>query len=481
LMLGLHLIVPPYTRRCGAAFHSRMSGLLRDFVSFARLQMVSVVRNARITCRNSVLNLPAYLANPGVEVLEGRGRGRPAIIVAAGPSLVRNIDQLHDLRSRAVIIAVQTVLKTLLSRGIRPHFVTSLDYHEVSAQFFRGIEEFGDTALVAEPKVAWQVLRAFRGRTHVLRSAFLTDVLRDAAPERGALQAGSTVAHLAFYLAEHLGCDPIVLVGQDLSFSDGLYYPPGMQVESIWQPELGRFTTLEMKQWERIVRHRVTLRKVKDIHGRDVYTDDQMFTYAEQFQSDFLATRTRVIHATEGGMRLDGAEVMTLREAARQFCTQALPDDLFALPARSGADSRNAAIEQIERRLAELREMRAISEQTGSLLGELEQLIEQPAKFNRLVARVDGLHARIKRHDRTYNLVTSVSQLAELRRVQADRGIREDEPETPANTRRRLRRDRSYLAAFIDGCDFLLELLPQALAVLRGQEPGSGETSEEPV
>ena len=55
------------------------------------------------------------------------------------------------------------------------------------------------------------------------------------------LRAGATVAHLAFYLAEYLACDPIVFVGQDLGFSDGLAYTPGTSYEEVtlgtnWHP-----------------------------------------------------------------------------------------------------------------------------------------------------------------------------------------------------------------------------------------------------
>ena len=112
-----------------------------------------------------------------------------------------------------------------------------------------------DSILVAEPKATWHVLDAFGGRAHVLYNDWYDDLMRSVAPQRGKLRAGSTVAHLSLYLAEHLGCDPIILIGQDLSFSEGLYYPAGMPIEQIWRPELNRFCTVEMKQWERVRAH----------------------------------------------------------------------------------------------------------------------------------------------------------------------------------------------------------------------------------
>jgi hypothetical protein len=470
LMLGLHFINPPTMRRYHTQFQTQMSALLRDFVSYSRLQMVSVVRNARTTCQNAAFNLPTYVGQPGIDHLARRAAGYPAVIIAAGPSLARNIDQLAELRPNAVFIAVQTVLKTLLARGAPPHFVTSLDYHELSADFFRDLPPCDDTILIAESKVNWHVLDTFRGRTHVLHSHFLDDILREEAPPRAGLRAGSTVAHLAFYLAEHLGCDPIILVGQDLSFSEGLYYPPGLPIERLWRPEFGRFQTIEMRQWERIARARGNLRAVKDIHGRDAYTDDQMATYAEQFQADFMATSTRVIHACEGGMRLDGTEIMTLREATTRFCTRSVPPRLFALdqppPAQNLRQRVTCALQQ---RLDELREIRQNALEMKALLEKLATLVDSPTQFNQLVAQVDQLRGRVQRNDRTFNLVSQVSQGAELRRLHADRAISDDRRETPQTACRRLTRDRDYVTAFIDGCDFLLQMLPEALQRVREQ------------
>lgn len=466
LMLGLTCITLPHTARCQAAFHTQVRKLLLDFVAYGRVQMYSLVKHARLTCRNMAFNLPHYLAQPGVEAFAGAARGYPAILVAAGPSLGRHLEQLAALQERAVIIAVQTVLKLLLSKGIRPHFVTSLDYHEICAQFFRGIDDFSGITLVAEPKAHYAVFEAFRGRTAVLRAEFADTLLADAAPRRGTLRSGSTVAHLSFYLAEHLGCDPVILIGQDLSFSDGLYYAPGMQAERIWQPELGRFNTLEMKQWERIIRARGVLRRVTDVNGRSVYTDEQMYTYAEQFQSDFAETSTRVIHACEGGMRLEGTELLRFADAATQFCTRPLPPGLRSAVPDVDPGCWPRAVAALRGRLESVRTVRDIAEQTSKVLKELEENVEHPARFNRLVARIDDLRTQMGRHGSTYQIVTQVSQLAELRRVLADRQLRDDAPETPAQARRRLKRDREFATALIEGCTYLEQMLPEALARL---------------
>src|SRR6185312_1215915 len=179
------------------------------------------------------------------------------------------------------------------------------------------------THLVAEAKANWNVLDVFQGSMSLTHNDFAAKLLRNVFPATMGLKAGATVAHLSFYLAEFLGCAPIILVGQDLGFVDGLYYKPGTAIHETWGVELGRFNTLETKEWERIVRSRSILRKIPDIHGHPMYTEEQFFVYLQQFERDFAASRCRVIDATEGGAKKQGVTVMTLRDAIDQFCKPA--------------------------------------------------------------------------------------------------------------------------------------------------------------
>ena len=462
LLLGTRILTPPHARRRGSGFFADVQRLLTEFLAFGRMQMVTLLKVARITFRNVSGNLAAYLRNPGVETLRDRAAGYPAIIVAAGPSLAREIEGVLALRNRAVIIGVQTVLRLMHDLGCPPHFVTSLDYHEVSAGFFEGLGDVGDCVLVAEPKAPAKVLDLYPGRRIVLHNPLYQRLLREAAPRHEGLKAGSTVAHLAFYLAQHLGCDPILLVGQDLCFSEGLFYPPGTAVERIWQPELGRFQTVEMKHWERIVRNRNILRRVTDAAGRSTYSDELMLHYAEQFQADFARCAARVIQIGPSGLPLAGATRLSLADAAAQYCTRRLPEDLLRLPPERAPDAAQVRA-ALRARLDDVERVREIAARMRDCLAELWELTERPAEFNRRLVEVDALRERMLEHDDTYGLVLEVSQAAELRRYSADRRLGESEFETQATVRQRLKRDREFVESFLDGCEFLRRTLPDVL------------------
>ena len=99
----------------------------REWIGAARTTVRTTLLNCAVTIRNELMNLDRYVTRAGVADLAGAAQGRPAIVVAAGPSLRRNLHLLKrpGIRDRFVIVAVQTVLKTLLAEGIRPHFVTA--------------------------------------------------------------------------------------------------------------------------------------------------------------------------------------------------------------------------------------------------------------------------------------------------------------------------------------------------------------------
>ena len=223
---------------------------------------------------------------------------------------------------------------------------------------------------------------------------------------------------------------------------------------------------METKEWERIVRNRNILRKIEDVDGFDVYTDDLLFTYLEQFERDFATCRATVIDATEGGARMNGTEIMPLREVIDRYCTRPLPDDAFAYRRKAAwrDTSRHAEFEgQLSKRIAEVTEIRDICDEMLELLDELDGLTDDPAAFNRRLVRVDELRAVVNRAGRSYDIVTAATQRAELQRFTADRKLGASEATGIERTKRQLERDTRFVTAFREGVERMIELLEEAL------------------
>ena len=116
------------------------------------------------------MNLPWYAASPGTARYKDAFAGYPAIVVSAGPSLHRNIEMLRQARGKAVIIAVSTVLRPLLRRGIKPDFAVVLDYHPISKKYFEDAPGDEDVRLVVDPKASYDAVDAHRGPKVVIHN-----------------------------------------------------------------------------------------------------------------------------------------------------------------------------------------------------------------------------------------------------------------------------------------------------------------------
>ncbi len=465
MMMGAQFVSHPASDRVAGEFQAAMRKLIADHMTFCRMSLVTLVANSRITCKNVANNLPTYVSTPPIDVLRDRFKGCPGIVVSAGPSLRRNIDQLAKLKGKAVIIAVQTTYKMLLNHGIVPDFVTSLDYHEMSKRFFEGIDDFSGTHLVAEPKATWHVIDTFDGRVSLLDNSWARLCLGNALAGRAGLKAGATVAHLAFYLAVYMGCEPIVMVGQDLGYTDHVYYVPGVAMHDLWRPELNRFNTMEMREWERIVRTRQILMKVKDLEGREIYTDEQLFTYLQQFEGDFAAVPGRVIDATEGGVRKANTRVMSLAEVAKQFCEKPIPAERFGYGEKLNWRDRSRlekGRQELAERIKEAGIMTETCREMLELLRELTTLLDKPAVFNRRIVEVDALRLRVREQDRVYQMVSAVSQHAELQRFSADRRLGLADLSSVERAGKQLERDIRFVEAMLEGTEAVRGILEES-------------------
>ncbi len=475
MLLGTQMLRHAPSARLAESAHAAVTHAVTEFVTFTRMSLVTLVGNSQITCRNIAMNLPTYVGTPPIDLLKDRFAGVPAVVISAGPSLGKNIDQLRELAGKAVLCAVQTTLRPLIERGIIPDFVTSLDFHEMSRKFFEGVPHLERVHLVAEPKATWHVLDHYPGPISLLDNAWARLVLGEELGARGGLSAGATVAHLAFYLAVYMGCDPIIFVGQDLAFSGHVFYVPGVEIHKAWQAEVNRFHTMETKEWDRIARNRPILRRVPGVEGDELYTDELLFTYLEQFEKDIAAVPCRVINATEGGARIRGAANLSLREAAKRFCQNRMDANRFSY--RDTTNWRQgsrlaAARRELERRIAELDEAQRVCEELLTMFKELEGLTHDPDRFNRRLTRVDELRGKVARESRAYQIINAATQLAEFRRFSADRRIVAADLDHAERAKRQLARDSEFITAVRDGAVAVAPILRDALRrIVEAQTP----------
>lgn len=204
-------------------FVGKVSEQVKDAIFDLRIHRNTVRAFSRTWLEHGLANLPALARHPSIADIGDAFAGVPMVIVAPGPSLANNVDQLHALKGRAIIAAFSHSLKPVLAAGVVPDLVITVDPQDVRYHF-AGCD-VSETCIVNAATVHPSLfeLPAPRFLTLSANSA-IDDWLFDAVGHEALVPGGGSVATSAFSLALRWKCEPIIFLGLDLSFPDGAYY-----------------------------------------------------------------------------------------------------------------------------------------------------------------------------------------------------------------------------------------------------------------
>ncbi|MCA1905447.1 MAG: DUF115 domain-containing protein [Desulfarculus sp.] len=248
-------------------------------------------------------NFRFLLEYPDITRLAGRYCGVPALVVGAGPSLDQSLPLLaqQDL-TPWLTIAAASALAPLVAAGLHPDLAMALEAKDESRQL-----------IVADPKRTLLAAASsahphhFRNQPGCRALFHLSPWLPKALGQGAPLANGGHVTSAAFTLALLWGCDPIVLVGQDLAFCQGRAYARGRPGSD----ELAVAPT----------------RSVPAIGGGEVETSVVMAGYIDWYReaAAYLTQRRtgpRLVNATAQGAWLPGFEHLDLKTALESLPTQ---------------------------------------------------------------------------------------------------------------------------------------------------------------
>lgn len=158
-------------------------------------------------------------------------KGIPAIICGAGPSLGKNIHVLEQLRDRALIFAGGTAMNALNAVGLLPHFGVGIDPNK--AQFTRLImNQAYEIPFLYRNRFRNEALKIIHGDHLYITGTMgynISDWFENKMGIKGEnVEEGCNVINFSVALAHAMGCNPIILVGVDLAYTDGQSYAQGI-------------------------------------------------------------------------------------------------------------------------------------------------------------------------------------------------------------------------------------------------------------
>jgi hypothetical protein len=298
---------------------------------------------------NDIINLPYIFRHRGINELTDLYKDKPAVLIGTGPSLTKNVHRLKELQGKVVIIAVAQALRALLAYDVRPDFICTVDYGKTNLEHFKGLMD-SNVPLIALNRTYAEILKRWQGPKFIVGTAVpgFSDTTVGIIERKGQAEQGGSVIHLCMGAALNFGCNPIAMIGHDLSFPEGKesHIPTAdagghIEVEDgiIWWVVDDPRSHLHRKKKEKRYSHG-PVQLVPGYYGGVVLTNMGLNSFITSTVGIMKNHPDKEFYdCTEGGAKLKGAKQYSLKKYLSEQCKDEIDKSVIE-PYLSLADDR---------------------------------------------------------------------------------------------------------------------------------------------
>ena len=341
---------------------------------------------------NSMKNFGDVISTPNI-IMEKKGqfKDKPAILVAAGPSLNEEIENIKYIKENglAYLFSVGSAINTLIYHDIFPDAACTYDPTVNNQKVFAKVKEKGikDIPMIFGSSVGYETLVDYPGeKYHMVTSQDTVSnyFLKTEESDRiDIVLDAPSIAVVTLQLLYTLGFGPIILVGQNLAYrgkerhSEGVYYSSEVSEQEI-----------ENGIW------------VKDVYGNEVLTNEgfnsmrgQMELYINGFPN------INVINTTKGGAHIEGTSFKELEEVMNSYLKEKVVEDNWLEGNKTNYD-RDYVKSQTENMDRALKRAKKLIGEYHDILDKIERLINN-RNFNEVEKKyteLDKVFGKLERN-----------------------------------------------------------------------------------
>lgn len=303
------LIHPVYEKIAQASF-KQFSEIFQQFIQDTRFNtQTKLVFNDRWVI-NMIMNAHWTLNTPNILTQSNNPfKGKPIVLVAAGPSLSEEIDNLRYIKEHglAYIFAVGSANEVLIKQCIYPDAVLSYDPGDDNYTVFIELvkQNITDIPIIFGTTVGHETVPMFPGpKIHMVMnrdklSPYLHCVNFDTINDSG------TISNVTLQLIEKLNVSQVILVGQNFAYKKDAFYAKGIK-------------TYDDKRYIDSILQKIELGEtfyVEDVHGGQVQTD-QAFNQMRREMEYYIQqmSNLKIVNTTQGGAKIEGTVFQSLKE-----------------------------------------------------------------------------------------------------------------------------------------------------------------------
>ncbi len=320
-----------------------------------------------------------------------------AILVAAGPSLNKNIEELKRAKNKAFILAVDTVLKPLLNHGIIPDAFVTIDPDKPLELF--EIEGTENIPVIAPATAQYALMNRQKEKRIFYYDGYKMPayIYELNGKEMPSASSGGSVACSGFSVLYRMGFKTIILVGQDLAYTDNKSH-----VDGSFQEKMPEQDTSGMIM-------------VKGNYQDEVPTELILKTYLDWFDMYIEGIKNyrdvRIVNATEGGAYIKGTELATLHDIINETCLEEInySDLINRMEPDLTAEEQKKAFEYLSSVPQKLNDMKKGAEQMQKAYQQLLKMSKNgniiEKTCNKQLKKIKKISKKIQSHFPLYQLV----------------------------------------------------------------------------
>ncbi|MCM1538834.1 MAG: DUF115 domain-containing protein [bacterium] len=324
----------------------------------------------------------------------------PFIMVSSGPSLDKNIEYLKGLKGKAFMMAADSAVRVLLKHDIIPDMFVSIDAVKNQNHFLD--PRVADIPFLTEATSNYNTLLKVRAPKFFFNdmNPHVNQFLTEHEILLPYFTSGGSVANTGYALATSMGFHTIILVGQDLAYTDNKTHS-AESVRGEWKVDVSGFVTQE----------------VEGYYGDKVKTSTEFQLYRRWFEDQIpMYPDSHTINATEGGAMIHGAENMPLSEAVAKYCTKEYDVDgiIASIEDAFDGDTKRELIAYLQKAPEELRE---IDHQVKNSIRDYEKILEiaysrklKQGELKRLLARTKEVSELVEKAPVMYYIQNEMQQ-----------------------------------------------------------------------
>lgn len=422
---------------------------IKNFMTTLRINRNTTMFFSKRWFETIIRNIPELVNGTPINVYKNKYKDKPAVIVSAGPSLEKNIDELKKIHNGMIIISGGRTLKPLIEKKINPHLLVVADPGEISYQLVEGYIENINIPLLFYEGTNEKVVCKHKGdKIFYSTNKFIDDICEK---EIMPLSCGGSVSHSMVSAALVFGCNPIIFVGQDLAFNGEKRY------SSITRNRDGS-DPLNRNENDNYI-------MVEGINRKQVRTNGEFDYFRRSFEKIIKENpNTTFINSTEGGARIHGTKEMKLKDAILKYSSS---DIKKIEKIEYDVDLKCNAIKLLKKAKKSAKNIINYSEEAVSELKKMEThiLLKNTCEINEHLTILDKIDKKIKKEYKNVELVKSliypiIYEILNQRNKVINVENEEDK------IKKIIKENKKLYTAFIEQLQFALKYINEILVIL---------------